>query len=190
MPRVRPVALGALLRSPQPARLRRLCQMRPGADRAQLLDHEPPAGRRLQRHLKLAADEAAKEPPHALAVRRRHTRATDLAGRRVNPLGRDLRPVLIEAHHDPARTIGALERARRPRSAHLGPHASHTVGHGRYLLLQWPAARVPSARAFTNAVRRGGPATFNRAAPSLHTTRPGRRPAHAIFHKSAYFDRD
>jgi hypothetical protein len=45
-----------------------------GTDRAQLLDHEPPPGRRLQRDLELATLEPAQEPPHRLAMRRRHPR--------------------------------------------------------------------------------------------------------------------
>ena len=51
------------------------------------------------------------------------------------------------------------------------------MGHGRYLLFGWPAARAQSARALTHAVRRGGPATFNAASragllmPSLRAWR-------------------
>jgi hypothetical protein len=53
MPRVSAVVLRALLVAAQRARLRRLREMHPRADPAQLLGHEPPAGRRLQRHLEL-----------------------------------------------------------------------------------------------------------------------------------------
>jgi hypothetical protein len=72
MPGVRTIGLGALLVAAQRAGLRRLGQMHPAAHRADLLHHEPPARRRLQRDLKLRAIKAAKEPPHRLAMRRRH----------------------------------------------------------------------------------------------------------------------
>ena len=86
MPRVRTVALRALLRSPQPRGLRRLGQMHARADPAQLLDHEPPAGRRLQRHLQLRAAETLQgtsarqrdppAPPARAAPRRSRYRST------------------------------------------------------------------------------------------------------------------
>src|SRR5919201_3014186 len=70
------------------------------ADRAQLLDHEPPAGRRLQRHLELGAAEALQEPPHRLAVRRNHTRPAHLTGLGLDPLGGHLPSMLIKSHYD------------------------------------------------------------------------------------------
>src|SRR3954453_14791426 len=63
MPRVRAIALGALLRPAQARGLRRLGQMHPRADPTQLLDHEPPAGRRLQRDFQLLAAEALEKAP-------------------------------------------------------------------------------------------------------------------------------
>ena len=84
---------------PCSARLRRLGQMHLRADAAQLLDHEPPAGRRLQRHLELLAGETLNEPAHASAISRRDP-ATGLAGRWYRSTQRDLRPMLIQAHHD------------------------------------------------------------------------------------------
>jgi hypothetical protein len=74
VPGVGAIALGALLGPPTRRGLGRLGQMHPRPDRLQLLDHEPPAGRRLQRDLELLAAEAAGEPPHAIAVGRRDTR--------------------------------------------------------------------------------------------------------------------
>jgi hypothetical protein len=74
--------------------------MRLGANPAQLLDHEPPARRCLERHLELLAAEPAQEPPHALAMRRRHPRPTELAGLAVDPLSGDLRSVLVKSHYD------------------------------------------------------------------------------------------
>src|ERR1700683_4579952 len=100
MPRVRPIGLRAPLRPPQPARLRRLGEMHARTNPAQLLDHEPPARRRLQPNLELLPREPAKEPPHARAVRRNHTRPRHLTGLAIQPLSRDLRPMLIQTHHD------------------------------------------------------------------------------------------
>ena len=95
---VRPVALRALLVPAQRRGLRRLREVHPRADAVELLDHEPPARRRFQRHLELLPAEAAKEPAHAGAVRRRHPRPRDLAGRRIDPLRGDLRSMLVKSH--------------------------------------------------------------------------------------------
>src|SRR6266508_2268345 len=70
------------------------------ADRAQLLHDEPPAGRRLQRDLKLRAAKATQESPHRLAMRRRHARPRHLAGVGLDPLGGDLPSMLIKSHYD------------------------------------------------------------------------------------------
>jgi hypothetical protein len=72
------IGLGPLLAPAQAARLRRLGEVHVSADHLELLDDEPPAGRRLQRNLKPLAGEAAQEPAHAIAVRRRQPRAADL----------------------------------------------------------------------------------------------------------------
>ena len=69
-------------------------------DRPELLDHEPPARRRLQRDLEILATEACGEPPHSGAVGRRDTRARNLTAGGVDPLGGDLRSVLVESHYD------------------------------------------------------------------------------------------
>src|SRR5215213_1839415 len=100
MPRVRPVALGALLVPAPRGGLGRLGQMHAGVDRAQLLDHEPPAGRRLQRDLQLLAAKATQKPPHRLAMRRRNPRPTHLTGLGLDPLGSDLPSMLIKSHYD------------------------------------------------------------------------------------------
>jgi hypothetical protein len=44
--------------------------------------------------------EAAKEPSHTGTIRRHYPRPKDLAGLSVDPLRGDLRPMLIESHHD------------------------------------------------------------------------------------------
>lgn len=100
MPGVSAVGLGPLLLPAQRARLRRLAQMHPRANATQLLAHEAPARRRLQRHLELQARESLQEPPHPFTVRRRHPRPADLPGHRVDPLRRDLCSVLIQSHYD------------------------------------------------------------------------------------------
>jgi hypothetical protein len=95
VPGVRPVVLGALLVAAQRGGLRRLGEMNHSSDPSQFLDHEPPAGRRLQRHLEPRSVEALKEPANPGAVRRRDPRSGDLPGRGVDPLARDLRSMLI-----------------------------------------------------------------------------------------------
>ena len=116
VPRVGAVGLGALL-VPAPRRgLGRLGEMHRRPDRVQLLDHEPPARRRLQRHLEPLAGEAPEELPHVVAVRRRDARAADLAGVGVDPLGRDLRTMLIESHYD--RHTGPPQAPRLTTCAH------------------------------------------------------------------------
>ena len=91
---------GRFFGPPQTARLRRLRQVHPGADPLELLDHKPPARGRLQRNLKLPPSEPREEPPDAGAVRRRDPPTRHLAGREIDPLRGDLRPMLIEPHHD------------------------------------------------------------------------------------------
>ena len=94
------IVLGALLVPSPSGRLGRLGQVHHGAHPTQLLDHEPPARRRLQRDLELLVAEALEEPADPGAIRRRHTRARGLPGRRVDPVGGDLRSMLIESHYD------------------------------------------------------------------------------------------
>jgi hypothetical protein len=100
MPCVRAIALRALLRPPKVGGLRRLREGHLGTGPAQLLDHEPPTRRRLQRDLELLAAETRQELPRRRAVRRRHSRAVDLAGAGVDPLAGDLRSMLIKSHYD------------------------------------------------------------------------------------------
>jgi hypothetical protein len=137
MPRVGAIGLRALLGAAAGAGHDRLGEMHLGAARAQLLGHEPPARRRLERRLDRKTAEAAQEPAHMLPVRGRDPRPADLAGGRVDPLGRDLRPVLIEPNHDRPRSLHSARvlerRLRRVPSAHVGTDASNTVAHGRYL---------------------------------------------------------
>jgi hypothetical protein len=94
------VGLGALLVAPACRRLGRLGEMHLRADRPQLLDDEPPAGRGFQRRLEPLAGERGEEPTNVHAVSRRDAGPLDLAGLGVDPLGRDLRTVLIESYYD------------------------------------------------------------------------------------------
>src|ERR1019366_2720009 len=125
MLRISAVALGSLLVAAQRARLGRLSQMHTRVDAPQLLNDEPPARRRLERHLKLSAREPTKKATHALTVRRRHPRPADLPGRRVQPLRRDLRSMLIQSHYDRHLSLLRLHRlttcANYPRLSRGGP---------------------------------------------------------------------
>jgi hypothetical protein len=118
MPGVGAIVLRAFLRPPQPGRLRRLGQMHARADAAQLLDHEPPPGRRLQRDLKLPATETRHELPHRGAIRRRYTRALHLAGLGIDPLAGDLPSMLVKSHYDAHQGPPQAPRSERLR----GPH--------------------------------------------------------------------
>jgi len=90
-------------------------------------------------------------------------------------LAREISPVTVPSHSAEigpgADQAPSRSTSDRPPIAnhHVIGHAatgrpqgspSHTVKHGRYLLFEWPAARLVPARASTYAGRRGGPATF------------------------------
>ena len=72
----------------------------------------PPTRPRALRH------QTAPELPHRDPVRRRDSRTADLAGERVDPLRRDLRPVLIHPHHDRHQTptLSPAQRSSTRRS--------------------------------------------------------------------------
>ena len=143
--------------------------MRPRAHRPQLLDHEPPARRGLQRHLERLDREPRQEAAHPLPIRWRDSRARDLTRLSVEPLRGDLRPMLIQSHHD--RHDVSSRRTRRAGS--VQPDPSHTVGHRSALRApNEPAARLLPARAFNvcRSTRRAG-----------HCADPPRPTAHAIF---------
>src|SRR5665213_2513496 len=119
MARVGPVSLRTLLLALQRARLSRLRQMHISADPLELLDHEPPARRRLQRHLQIGPIEPGQELPDPGTVSWRDPRATNLPGDRVEPLRRDLRTMLIHPHHQrheitiPSTATTSATRAKR-----------------------------------------------------------------------------
>src|SRR3954447_2226391 len=74
------VGLGALLVAAPRGGVGRLGQVDLGADRAELLDDDPPPGRRLQRRLEPLANEPRQQPADLLAMGRRNARPADLAG--------------------------------------------------------------------------------------------------------------
>jgi hypothetical protein len=92
--------------------------MRTAADPPQLLDYEPPAGRRLKRRLQLGATEPLEKPAHRPPIRRRDPPARQLTALGVKPLGGDLRPMLVKSHHDRHHVSPRVEhRTREQRSA-------------------------------------------------------------------------
>src|SRR6516165_3459958 len=140
---VRAVGLRPLLVPAQRGRLRRLGQMHHRADRAQLLDEKPPAGSRLERDLQLLSSEPLKEPAHPDPVRRSDAGATDLAAGQIDPLSGDLRPMLVNTHHDRHPTS---QTPRRGQAANLRPF--EYVGRRSVPSVQRPAARTQPARAY------------------------------------------
>ena len=111
---VSPVVLGALLVAAQRGGLRRFGQVHLRADHAQLLDQKPPAGRRLKRDLERLSAEPLQEPAHPCPIRRRYPRPRDLAGVGVEPLGGDLRSMLVKSHHDRHFVIAPHVQLRAP----------------------------------------------------------------------------
>jgi hypothetical protein len=71
-----------------------------------------------------------KETPDPGPVRRRHPRTVNLAGVGVNPLGGDLRPMLIQTHHDRHRVVLSL-LASNSGAGSLQPTHRIPLGHGR-----------------------------------------------------------
>jgi hypothetical protein len=116
MARVGAVGLGSLLVAAPRRGLGRLGEMDIGADRAQLLHHETPPRRRLQRRRDLPPGEPRREPPDVISVRGRHAGAADLTGLGVQPLGGDLSPMLIQSHYD--RPTGPPQAPRLANCAH------------------------------------------------------------------------
>ena len=111
-----------------------------------------------------AGRKARQEPPHRLAVRRRHPPARDLAHLGIDPRRGDVRPMLIQAHHD--------RHASAPRVEHHAQAASSQTQHYRgsrsalRIRMNRPRGCYPRAPS-TYVVRHGGPATFRRTANAL-----------------------
>ena len=102
-PGILAIGLGTLLGAAQRAGLRRLGEMHLGTDRAQLLDHEAPAGRRLERRLDLLSIPAAQPAPEAEPIGRPDATTAHLTGGRVERIERDLLSVPVKGHNDPHR---------------------------------------------------------------------------------------
>jgi hypothetical protein len=159
------IALGTLLGAAARRRLRRLGQVDLRPDRLELLDREAPARCRLQRNLELLAPKAGGEASHSGPVRRRDTAARDLAGRGIQPLGGDLRPMLVESHYDrhkrppqaprsetPTRPSAALELrsslpVRQDGPRHMPSMSKQTMGVGAPPGMRAAAGRGASTRA-------------------------------------------
>ncbi len=143
MTSVRTVGLRTLLVPAQRRGLRRLGEMHHGADRAQLLDHKAPPGRRLERDLQLLASEPPKEPTHPGPIRRTHPRTADLTAHKIDPLSGHLRPMLVKTHHD------RHQPNLHPRHEHHpAPDPSNTLAGWSVPSVERPAARLQSARAY------------------------------------------
>jgi hypothetical protein len=75
--------------------------MHPRPHGPQLLDHEPPAGRRLQRRLALRALPAAKPAAETEPLGRPDPPPPHLARSGTERVKRDLLSMLAKGHHDP-----------------------------------------------------------------------------------------
>src|SRR5215211_5015068 len=94
------IGLRPALGAAQHLGLRRLGQVHLGADAEQLLDHEPPAGRGLERGLDPLALEPTQEVAEALTLRRPDPAPPKLARRRVERIPGDLLSMPVKSHYD------------------------------------------------------------------------------------------
>jgi hypothetical protein len=120
------VGLRPPLPSPLDRRLSRVGQMRAVAGPLDLLDHEAPGGRPLQRELDLTTRKLLKPLPHR-APRRRHDPATPHLTRLTGEaLVRDLAAMHIQRDYDRHRDLLELRRHQRHRVRNtLEPGRSH-----------------------------------------------------------------
>jgi hypothetical protein len=100
MLRVGAVGLGPALGAAQDLGLRRLGQVHLGPDGLQLLHHEAPTRRRLERGLEPLAVELAHEVAKALAVGRPDAAPPKLARRAIKRIPGDLLSMLVQSHYD------------------------------------------------------------------------------------------
>src|SRR3954467_7632734 len=163
VPSVRAVALGALLGPPPGRGLGGLGEMHPRADLPQLPDHEPPPPRGPHRPPQLLPAKAAENPPYVRAMSRREPRPRDLAGRRIDPLGSDLRSMLIQSPHDrnPGPPGSQASAAQRRARAHEVP--TRKPGRPRTAAgppLHTPSLSTPAASEVARRARRKGDAAI------------------------------
>ena len=148
------IVLRALLVPPQRARLRRLREMHPGTDTAKLLDHEPPAvvasnATSSSRPPNRAKNLRTPDGPPALSDYATPHRCRCRATQRSCPPDRPDQGPSRSTCLTPHQTFGfRVEQQTRSNARSVEPHPLHTVGHGPYLLFEWPACagppRVPS----------------------------------------------
>ncbi|MFI5027757.1 MAG: hypothetical protein ACHQCF_02090 [Solirubrobacterales bacterium] len=94
------IALGARLGAAPRRGLGWLGQAHLGAYPAQLLDHKAPARRRLQGDFQLMVGESIEKAAHPGPVCGGDARSRQLPGVGVDPIGADLRSVLVKSHDD------------------------------------------------------------------------------------------
>ncbi len=99
----------------------------------------------------------------------------------IDPLRSDLRPMLVNAHHDrhPNQSPFTLRRA--------ASSPSNTVGfRGRRLLSNGPAARPLTRARLTYAVRHQGPGHLHNRWPAGLACLPGSTPGYDIFRSTCF----
>ena len=84
--------------------------MRPVTGALDLLDHEPPAGRPLDRNLDRVIGELRQPRAHLRPRRRRDPATAQLTRLPVKRLVRDLASMHIQRHYDPHRDLLELRR--------------------------------------------------------------------------------
>src|SRR5918996_4230850 len=113
--------------------------MRPQPGGLQLLDHEPPAGRPLQRELRLARGEPRTPLPDSRTRHRTDPPIAHLAALQIERLRRDLTAMNIKSTYDLHRDLLELRRLKRHRvGTTLEPRRSH------YMSSFGPAWQFPS----------------------------------------------
>src|SRR5438445_1664017 len=126
------VRLRPPLAPPLRRRLRRVGEMSTVAGALDLLDHEAPTGRPLQRELRLAGGEASEPLTYRLTHRRADPAAPNLASRQLDRLERDLPAVHIQSAYDLHRDLLELHGLERPaclpRLSRGGPTTCHLYG--------------------------------------------------------------
>ena len=119
------VGLGAPLAPASGRRLSRIGQMGAVAGPLDLLDHEPPAGRALERELSLTAGELRQPGTHLGPRRRRDPTTPHLTRLAVERLVGDLPSMHIQRHYDFHRDLLELRRIRHRVTTTLETRGSH-----------------------------------------------------------------
>src|SRR5439155_1330476 len=117
--------LGPPLAPASGRRLSRIGQMGAVAGPLDLLDHEPPAGRALERELSLTAGELRQPGTHLGPRRRRDPTTPHLTRLAVERLVGDLPSMHIQRHYDFHRDLLELRRTRHRVTTTLETRGSH-----------------------------------------------------------------